>query len=174
MITLVQGDITEQQADAIVNAANRALLGGSGVDGAIHRAGGPEILAECRALRAGKYSAGLPTGEAVATTAGDLPARWVVHTGGPVYGEVADPAALLRAAYENSLRVALELGAKSIAIPSISTGVYGYPLAEAAEIAVAAVAQHEQEFEEIRLVAFGSDGYVALSEALRAQRGTDV
>ena len=170
MITVVQGDITEQRVDAIVNAANSGLLGGGGVDGAIHRAGGPEILAECQALRAGRYPEGLPTGQAVATSAGRLPARWVVHTVGPVYGREADPAALLRAAYANSLRVALELGARSIAFPAISTGVYGYPVTEAAQIAVATVVEHEGEFDEVRLVAFDSAGYEALSWALRRQR----
>src|SRR5262245_65131242 len=108
-ITLVQGDITEQEVDAIVNAANSSLLGGGGVDGAIHRRGGPEILAECRALRASQYGRGLPTGEAVATTAGRLPARWVIHTVGPVWTTAEDRTPLLRACYQSSVRVADEL-----------------------------------------------------------------
>src|SRR5690242_302476 len=114
-IQLVTGDITAQQVDAIVNAANSSLLGGGGVDGAIHRKGGPEILAECRQLRAGKYGKGLPTGQAVATTAGRLPARWVIHTVGPVWAKSVDRTDLLRACYANSLRVAAELGAASVA-----------------------------------------------------------
>ena len=109
-IELVSGDITEQRVDAIVNAANSSLLGGGGVDGAIHRAGGPEILAECRRLRAEQYPDGLPPGQAVATTAGRLPARWVIHTVGPVWSETEDRSEALRACYRNSLRVAVELG----------------------------------------------------------------
>ena len=138
-IELVAGDITTQAVDAVVNAANSSLLGGGGVDGAIHAAGGPQILAACRGLRATSLPDGLPTGQAVATTAGRLPARWVIHTVGPVYGR--DPAAadLLASAYRESLRVADELGAASVAFPSISTGAYGYPLHEAAPIAVRTV-----------------------------------
>src|SRR5947208_11906746 len=114
-IEVVEGDITEQRVDAIVNAANSSLLGGGGVDGAIHRKGGPEILAECRALRAARYGRGLPTGQAVATTAGNLPARWVIHTVGPVYSRAEDRSGLLRDCYANALRVADELGVASIA-----------------------------------------------------------
>jgi O-acetyl-ADP-ribose deacetylase (regulator of RNase III) len=116
-IELVTGDITTQQVDAIVNAANSSLLGGGGVDGAIHRKGGPAILEECRALRAGHYGRGLPAGQAVATTAGRLPARWVIHTVGPVFSAGEDRAPLLRACYTASLAVADELGAQSIAFP---------------------------------------------------------
>lgn len=130
---LVHGDITEQRVDAIVNAAAPELLGGGGVDGAIHARGGPAILAECRALRAGRLPHGLPRGEAVATTAGKLPARWVIHTVGPVYGRgTADQ---LRSCYTSSLRVAGDLGAASIAFPLISAGAYGWPLDDALEIA---------------------------------------
>src|SRR5436190_23640196 len=113
-VELVEGDITEQRVDAIVNAANSSLLGGGGVDGAIHRRGGPAILAECRALRASRYGRGLPTGQAVATTAGRLPARWVIHTVGPVYSATEDRAALLRACYTNALAVADGLAARSV------------------------------------------------------------
>ncbi|MGV1005103.1 MAG: O-acetyl-ADP-ribose deacetylase [Candidatus Nanopelagicales bacterium] len=131
-----RGDITRVAVDAIVNAANSSLLGGGGVDGAIHRAGGPAILAACRELRRTRYPDGLPTGQAVATTAGDLPARWVIHTVGPVYRAAGARAAdLLAAAYSSSLAVARELGAVSVAFPAISTGIYGYPIAEAAAVA---------------------------------------
>ncbi len=134
-LELVAGDITEQRVDAIVNAANSGLLGGGGVDGAIHRRGGPDILAECRALRAGQYRDGLPTGQAVATTAGDLPARWVIHTVGPVYSATEDRSDLLRSCYRESLRVAAVLGADSIAFPLISAGVYRWPVEQAIRIA---------------------------------------
>ena len=133
------GDITLQQVDVVVNAANSGLLGGGGVDGAIHRAGGPAILAECRELRRTRYPDGLPTGQAVATTAGDLPATWVIHTVGPIYSPSHDQSALLASCYTESLRIAGELGATSVAFPAISTGVYAYPLEPAAEIAVQAV-----------------------------------
>ncbi len=132
-LELVQGDITEQQVDAIVNAANSSLLGG-GVDGAIHRRGGPEILAACRELRATRYPDGLPTGEAVATPAGGLPARWVIHTVGPIHGRGDDEQ--LRACYRNSLRVAAELGAPTVAFPLISAGAYGWPQDDAIRTAV--------------------------------------
>jgi O-acetyl-ADP-ribose deacetylase (regulator of RNase III) len=135
-VTLVRGDITVERVDAIVNAANSSLLGGGGVDGAIHRAGGPEILAECRALRASRYPDGLPTGQAVATTAGRLPARWVIHTVGPVWSGTDDRTALLRACYANSLAVADALGAASVAFPLISAGVYGWPVEDAARQAL--------------------------------------
>ncbi|MFY1625232.1 O-acetyl-ADP-ribose deacetylase [Micromonospora sp. WMMD723] len=136
-VTLVQGDITAQRVDVIVNAANSSLLGGGGVDGAIHRRGGPAILAECRALRASRYGRGLPTGQAVATTAGDLPARWVVHTVGPVYSATEDRAALLRDCFANSLAVADGLGATTVAFPLISAGVYGWPPDDAVRQALA-------------------------------------
>ncbi|MEU1720602.1 O-acetyl-ADP-ribose deacetylase [Nonomuraea sp. NPDC005692] len=158
-VTLVQGDITEQRADAIVNAANSSLLGGGGVDGAIHRRGGPEILEECRRLRAGHYGKGLPTGRAVATTAGLLPARWVIHTVGPVYSRSQDRSELLAACHQESLRVADELGARTVAFPAISTGVYGWPLDDAARIAVAAVRAARTSVDEVRFVLFDTAAY---------------
>ncbi|BCJ71349.1 macro domain-containing protein [Catellatospora sp. IY07-71] len=153
-VTLVQGDITRQEADVIVNAANSSLLGGGGVDGAIHRRGGPEILAECRALRASRYGRGLPTGQAVATTAGNLPARWVVHTVGPVYSTGEDRAELLRDCYRNALRVAEELGARTIAFPLISSGVYRWPVDDAVRQALHVLDTAETPIEEAVLVLF--------------------
>src|SRR5438093_7781556 len=138
-IELVKGDIPGQQVAAVVNAANSSLLGGGGVDGAIHRRGGPEILAECKRVRAEQWPEGLPTGQAVATTAGRLPARWVIHTVGPVHSKKEDRSHLLASCHTEALRVADELGAKTVAFPAISTGVYGYPLEEAAPVAVRAV-----------------------------------
>ncbi|CAL9312901.1 O-acetyl-ADP-ribose deacetylase [Streptomyces sp. SudanB25_2051] len=163
-LTLTLGDITRQHADAIVNAANSSLLGGGGVDGAIHRAGGPAILAECRALRASRYGRGLPTGQAVATTAGRLPARWVIHTVGPVYGPDGggDPE-LLASCYRESLRVADELGARTVAFPAISTGVYRWPLDDAARIAVRAVREAETAVEEVVFVLFDERAYEAFA-----------
>ena len=166
-IEAVQGDITEQAVDAIVNAANSTLLGGGGVDGAIHRRGGPAILEECRVLRAERYPDGLPTGRAVATTAGGLPARWVIHTVGPVYAAVEDdPAELLASCHVESLRVADELGAKTVAFPAISTGVYGYPVEEAAPVAVAAVRGADTGVELVRFVLFGEEAHQAFAAAL--------
>lgn len=138
-ITLIQGDITHQRADALVNAANSSLLGGGGVDGAIHRHGGPDILAACRRLRASHYGKGLPTGQAVATTAGRLDADHVIHTVGPVWSPTEDRSALLASCYRESLRVAARLGARTVAFPAISTGAYRWPLEDAARIAVGAV-----------------------------------
>lgn len=135
-VRLVVGDITRIPADAIVNAANSSLLGGGGVDGAIHRAGGPQILAACRTLRATSLPRGLPPGRAVATTAGDLPARWVIHTVGPVYSGSPEDARVLAAAHRSCVAVARQLGARSITLPAISTGVYGYPVGQAAPIAL--------------------------------------
>ena len=165
-IELMQGDITEQCVDAIVNAANSSLLGGGGVDGAIHRRGGPEILEECRRLRAERYAAGLPTGQAVATTGGWLPARWVIHTVGPVYRAGEDRSGLLASSHTESLRVADELGARVVAFPAISTGVYGYPLDEAAAVAVAAVGGAMTGVEEVRFVLFDADAFAAFEQAL--------
>ncbi|MFF0624287.1 O-acetyl-ADP-ribose deacetylase [Streptomyces sp. NPDC004296] len=169
-LTLTQGDITEQAVDAVVNAANSALLGGGGVDGAIHRRGGPEILAECRALRAGRYGDGLPTGQAVATTAGRLPARWVVHTVGPVHSNSEDRSELLASCYAQSLRTAAELGARTVAFPAISTGVYRWPIADAARTAVAtvraAIAAAPDAFDEIRFVVFDDRAHAAYQAAL--------
>jgi O-acetyl-ADP-ribose deacetylase len=153
-IACVRGDITEQDVDAVVNAANSSLLGGGGVDGAIHRRGGPEILAACRELRAGHYGRGLRTGEAVATTAGRLPARWVIHTVGPVWSAQEDRSALLAACYRTSLRVADELGAASVAFPAVSAGVYGWPMDDAARIAVTTVRQTPTRVASVRFVLF--------------------
>lgn len=134
-IDIITGDITKLTVDAIVNAANSTLLGGDGVDGAIHKAGGPAILEECKKIRREQYPDGLPTGRAVATTAGKLPAKWVIHTVGPVWhGGKRSEDDLLHNAYVNSYRVAEELGAQSIAFPAISTGVYGFPKERAAAI----------------------------------------
>lgn len=130
------GDITKECSDVIVNAANSSLLGGGGVDGAIHRAGGSEILEACRGIRASTYPDGLPTGEAVITTAGKMCSKYVVHTVGPIYSQCGEQSeALLAACYKNSMNEAIRLGCKSIAFPAISTGIYGYPKAEAASIA---------------------------------------
>ncbi|MFG2287190.1 O-acetyl-ADP-ribose deacetylase [Streptomyces sp. NPDC048595] len=169
-LTLVQGDITEQAVDAVVNAANSSLLGGGGVDGAIHRRGGPEILDECRSLRAAQYGRGLPTGRAVATTAGRLPARWVIHTVGPVHSDSEDRTALLASCYTQSLQVAAGLGARTVAFPAISTGVYRWPVEDAARTAVAAVraavAASPEAFDEIRFVVFDDRGREAYEAAL--------
>ncbi|MFD7735741.1 O-acetyl-ADP-ribose deacetylase [Kitasatospora phosalacinea] len=169
-ITLVQGDITEQQVDAVVNAANSSLLGGGGVDGAIHRKGGPEILAECRRLRASHYGKGLPTGRAVATAAGRLPARWVVHTVGPVYRaeDRAQRAELLASCYRESLRVAVGLGARTVAFPAISAGIFGWPLEDAARIALETAAAEAPDLDEVRFVLFGADAYAAF-ERVRSE-----
>ena len=165
-IVLVEGDITEQRVDAIVNAANATLLGGGGVDGAIHRRGGPSILEACRRIRATEWPDGLPTGRAVATTGGDLPARWVIHTVGPVYAREEDPAALLSSCHTESLRVADELEAARIAFPAISTGVYGYPLDEAALVAVEAVRTADTSVREVRFVLFDATAHAAFERAL--------
>ncbi|ATD71602.1 MULTISPECIES: O-acetyl-ADP-ribose deacetylase [Gordonia] len=165
-ITLTQGDITLQSVDAIVNAANSTLLGGGGVDGAIHRRGGPAILAECKELRAGRYKRGLPVGEAVATTAGDLDARWVIHTVGPVHSHDEDRSEFLVACYRESLRVADELGATTIAFPAISTGVYGWPMADGARRAIDTVRSVDTAMTEIRFVLFDPRAYRAFDAAL--------
>jgi O-acetyl-ADP-ribose deacetylase len=173
VLTVVTGDLTTQAVDAIVNAANSSLLGGGGVDGAIHRAGGPEILAACRRIRAELLPEGLPTGEAVATTAGRMPARWVIHTVGPIHAIDPDPPASLAACHRSSLRVAAELGARTVAFPAISTGVYGYPLAEAAPVAVAAVrdalaAGGAAGVEEVRFVLVSQDAHDVFAAAVAA------
>jgi O-acetyl-ADP-ribose deacetylase (regulator of RNase III) len=165
-IRLVQGDITEEAVDAVVNAANSSLLGGGGVDGAIHRRGGPEILAECRALRESRYGRGLPTGQAVATTAGRLPARWVIHTVGPVYARSEDRSGLLASCYRESLKVAAELGAATVAFPAVSAGIYGWPVEDAARIAVGTVRDSSEPVEETRFVLFTSDVYGAFEREL--------
>ena len=167
-IVLLEGDITRQDVDAIVNAANSSLLGGGGVDGAIHDTGGPAIIAACRALRRTTYPDGLPPGQAVATTGGNLPARWVIHTVGPIYRAEDDPAALLASCHTESLRVANELGARTVAFPAISTGAFGYPLGEAAEVAIVAVRSADTSVAEVRFVLFGRDAYEAFERALDA------
>src|SRR5581483_952875 len=168
-ITLVQGDITTQEVDAVVIAANSSLLGGGGVDGAIHRRGGPEILAACRELRAARYGRGLPVGQAVATTAGRLPATWVIHTVGPVHSTSEDRSPLLASCYAESLRVAEELGAESVAFPAISTGVYRWPLADAARIAFAAVGGFEpHHVRDVRFVLFGREAYDIFRQVMQA------
>ncbi|WP_405626610.1 O-acetyl-ADP-ribose deacetylase [Streptomyces sp. NBC_00016] len=165
-ITLVQGDITRQSVDAVVNAANSSLLGGGGVDGAIHRRGGPAILADCRRLRASQYGKGLPTGRAVATTAGELDARWVIHTVGPVYQVSGGDPDLLASCYRASLEVADELGARTVAFPAISTGAYGWPMADAARIAVEAVRTARTAVEEVRFVLFDEQAYQVFAELI--------
>ncbi|MBF6195183.1 O-acetyl-ADP-ribose deacetylase [Nocardia sp. CDC186] len=162
-LMLVRGDITEQEVDAVVNAANSSLLGGGGVDGAIHRRGGPEILAECRRLRASHYGRGLPTGAAVATTAGRLPARWVIHTVGPVWSDTEDRSALLASCYRESLRVADELGARTVAFPAISTGIFGWPMDDGARIAVETVRATETEVSQVRFVLFDERAHGAFA-----------
>jgi O-acetyl-ADP-ribose deacetylase (regulator of RNase III) len=170
-IELVTGDITVERVDAIVNAANSSLLGGGGVDGAIHRAGGPAILEECRRLRATRLPDGLPTGEAVATGAGRLHARWVIHTVGPVWPGPGDEAArrrvLLRAAYANSLRLAAHLGARSIAVPAVSAGVYGWPSDDVATVAVEVAGEADESAAPplVRFVLFSERMHAEFSSA---------
>lgn len=165
MLDLVVGDITLQETDAIVNAANSRLAGGGGVDGAIHRAGGPEIMEECRRI------GGCPTGEARITTGGRLKARYVIHTVGPVYSKgTMDEARLLSECYKNSLHIAGERGVKSISFPSISTGAYGYPMEDAARIAIKTVIDYLKAHTEIslvRFVLFGHEAYEAHERALK-------
>lgn len=169
-LALVQGDLTLAAVDAIVNAANSSLLGGGGVDGAIHRRGGPEILAECRRIRATDWPAGLPTGEAVLTTGGRLPARHVIHTVGPVYSRKPEVPGLLAACHANSLAIARRAGLRTIAFPAISTGVYGYPVDLAAPIALGAtIAELEARpdaHDEVRFVLFDAATLAAFARAL--------
>ncbi|WP_182346304.1 O-acetyl-ADP-ribose deacetylase [Tomitella gaofuii] len=155
-IEVVQGDITRVRVEAVVNAANSSLLGGGGVDGAIHRAGGPRILAACRELRRTSLPDGLPAGQAVATTAGDLPARWVIHTVGPVHASAGGErqAALLRSCYTGSLAVADGLGARTVAFPLISAGAYGWPLDDAVAQAVSAIRAATTAVGTVTMVAF--------------------
>ena len=164
-IEIRPGDITREAVDAVVNAANSTLLGGGGVDGAIHRAGGPRILDECRRLRETSLPDGLPAGQAVATTAGDLPARWVVHTVGPVHSTREDRSATLASCYRESLREAARLGAHSVAFPAISAGVYGWPMDDAARIAVQTIrnsaAEVAETIETVVLVPFGDEAEAA-------------
>jgi O-acetyl-ADP-ribose deacetylase (regulator of RNase III) len=171
-LTLVQGDITRVAADAIVNAANSALAGGGGVDGAIHRAGGPAIMADLHA----RYGADrhCPTGSAVVTVAGDLPARWVIHAVGPVWrGGEAGEAGLLASAYRTSLELASELGARAVTLPAISTGIYGYPVEEGARVALGTVAEAlsgETSVERATFVLFSTGSLGAFRAALAGLR----
>lgn len=165
-ITAIRGDITRFAADAIVNAANSSLLGGGGVDGAIHRAGGPSILAECRALRETELPDGLEAGGAVATFAGLLPARWVIHTVGPVYSRSDDRSGTLASCYRESLRVADELGAESIAFPAVSAGVYGWPMTDAARVAVEAVRATATSVTLVTFVLFSDDALDAFTRSI--------
>jgi O-acetyl-ADP-ribose deacetylase len=162
-ISLAEGDITKFAADAIVNAANSSLLGGGGVDGAIHRVGGSAILEECRRL------GGCNTGEAKATTAGNLPATYVIHTVGPVWGEVDNADELLASCHRTSIALAASLGCRTVAFPAISTGVYGFPVARAARIAIRTTARELERLSEIEratFVLFGRDAYDEFGAAL--------
>jgi len=169
-VMVAQGDLTLVATDAIVNAANSSLLGGGGIDGAIHRRGGPEILIECKRLRAERYPDGLPTGEAVITTAGRLLARHVIHTVGPVYSRRPEVAGLLAACHTNSLALAIREGLRTIAFPAISTGVYGYPLELAAPIALGAtnayLHAHPGALDEVQFVLFGPAALATFANAL--------
>jgi O-acetyl-ADP-ribose deacetylase len=160
-LQVVVGDITEQNVDAIVNAANRAMRGGGGVDGAVHRGGGPSILADC----VERFPDGLDTGQAGWTTAGDLPARWVIHVVGPNWNAGERDPGLLASCYRNALLVADELGVRTIAFPAVSTGIYGWPQDDAAGIAIGAVREATTGVEEARLVAFDE----AAARVLRAR-----
>lgn len=167
-LRLVQGDITEQATDAIVNAANPSLMGGGGVDGAIHRKGGPSILEECKKIRAAEWPEGLPTGRAVITSGGKLKARYVIHTVGPVWhgGSRREPE-LLADAYRNSLAVAVAKGLKTIAFPSISTGAYGYPIREASRTALRTIREFlekEDKLDEVALVLFSQSDFEVYEE----------
>ena len=168
-LILICGDITEQETDAIVNAANPGLMGGGGVDGAIHRKGGPDILNECKIIR-NKYPDGLPAGQAVITTGGELKAKKVIHTVGPVWhgGNKSEPQ-LLADAYKNSLKVAIENGIKTISFPSISTGAYGYPVEKASVVAVNAVIGFLEKFdgiEEVRFILHSAHDLAIYEQAL--------
>ena len=169
-ILAVRGDITRAQVDAIVNAANPTLLGGGGVDGAIHRAAGPELLEACRAIRTSLWPDGLPTGRAVATPGYRLPAAWVIHTVGPIHSEYADGGIeLLRSCHREALQVAHDRGAVSIAFPAISCGVYGWQARDAAPIAVATVAETAPalRFDTVEFVLFNDDAFDAFTQAVR-------
>ena len=159
----VRGDITEQHVDAVVNAANNAMRGGGGVDGAIHRAGGPAILADCIA----RFPHGLATGDAGWTTGGELPARWVIHTVGPNHAAGERDRGLLVSCYNRALEVADELGARSVAFPLISAGVYGWPLEDAVEAAVSTIAAAGSAVEEARIVAFQDPAFELVRRAIR-------
>jgi len=170
-VRLVRGDITEMETDAIVNAANSSLMGGGGVDGAIHRKGGPQILEECKKIRATEWPKGLPTGKAVITSAGNLKARYVIHTVGPFWqgGNCGEPE-LLGQAYQNSLRIAVSNGLKTVAFPSISTGAYGYPIGDASRIALKAVKdflEKEDKLGEVVFVLFSEYDLKVYADAVK-------
>jgi O-acetyl-ADP-ribose deacetylase (regulator of RNase III) len=168
-IELIRGDITTQSVDAIVNAANTALRPGGGVDGAITRAAGAEALADRERVIRERGRTPLPTGDAVATIAGDLDARWIIHTAGPIYSGRAQDADLLGRCHRSVLRVADGLGARTVAFPAISTGVYGYPVEEAAPVALAAVLDADTEVEQVRFVLFSAGDLAAFERALAAR-----
>jgi len=161
-LTVVHGDITEQQVDAVVNAANRRMRGGGGVDGAIHAAGGPEVLEDCKR----RFPDGLATGEAGWTTAGRMPARWVIHVVGPNYSVGERDRSLLTSCYRNALRVADELGARTLAFPLVSAGIYGWPKDDAIAAAVDTLRGTDTAVAEARIVAFGRPAFEAVSAAL--------
>lgn len=169
-IEAVRGDITREHVDAIVNAANAALTPGGGVSGAIHRAAGPSLEQECRQVRAASYPDGLPVGEAVATGAGELPARWVIHTVGPNANRGETDPALLASCYRSCLREATRVGARSIAFPAVSAGIFGWDMAVVADIAVATV-RETAGVELVRFVLFGDDGLQAFTDALARPAG---
>ncbi|MEU5843100.1 O-acetyl-ADP-ribose deacetylase [Rhodococcus sp. NPDC047139] len=166
VLDIAHGDITTIAVDAIVNAANSSLLGGGGVDGAIHRSGGPEILEACRELRASTLPHGLEPGRAVATPAGRLPARWVIHTVGPVWSAHEDRSPVLRSAYRNSLLVAQDLGARTVSFPLLSAGIYGWPLDDAAVQAVTTIRETDTAVETVVLVGFDPGAVDALRRAV--------
>jgi len=169
-VRLVQGDITGLEADAVVNAANSSLMGGGGVDGAIHRRGGPAIQEECKRIRQKEWPGGLPAGRAVITTGGSLKAKHVIHTVGPVWsGGRSGESAILAECYSNSLRIAVERGLRSVAFPSIGTGAYGYPIREASRVALKAVKSYiesERAPSEVRFVLFSENDFKTYVEAL--------
>jgi len=161
-LTVVRGDITQQQVDAVVNAANRGMRGGGGVDGAIHRAGGPTVLDDCIA----RFPNGLATGDAGWTTAGQMSARWVIHVVGPNYAAGQRDRALLTSCYARALALADELGASSLAFPLVSAGIYGWPVADAAAAAVVTLRATGTNVDQVRMVAFGDAAYDALTRAM--------
>jgi len=168
-IEVLEGDITKDDSAAIVNAANSSLMGGGGVDGAIHGAGGPEILSECKAIVAERGR--LPAGQAVITTGGKLPARYVIHTVGPVYSGKPKDAELLASCHTESLKIAAAKGIETVAFPAISCGVYGYPLEEAAPLALGAAAgflQAQKGIQRVRFVLFGKEAFAAFRSALES------
>ena len=172
VVEIALGDIAREETDAIVNAANSSLLGGGGVDGAIHRAAGPTLLEECKRIRAERWPEGLPTGDAVATRGGALRAKWVIHTVGPVHASSPDPARALSACHSACLRVADEIGASSVAFPAISTGAYGYPLGEAARVALQAVRSADTRVERVRFVLFDGAAHQTFADTLRLLEST--